>query len=240
MPAARRHGGERRALVSQGAAAPRQPGAAGVHPGRRHGPLRLHPGPLVRRFLQRGHQQVAVSTGRGRPVGRGGVPLTPALCMRSRCLPAIPSLRRPVGPPPAPASLARPPRHSAGGVTYPVRAGCRGGGGRGKERGVRGWGGPWFPREEVCGGAVWFPLPRAAVQRPSAPPVPARAPGGSGTAAGLQAPGARLPAPGGAARRARFTSASLGSQKPRAGTGSLRSGEKKQNKTNPVKLLTGS
>uniref|UniRef100_A0A8B9QBE5 Cryptochrome-1 n=1 Tax=Apteryx owenii TaxID=8824 RepID=A0A8B9QBE5_APTOW len=55
----RRHGGERRALVPQGAAAPRQPGAAGVHPGRRHGPLRLHPRPLVRRLLQRGHQQVA-------------------------------------------------------------------------------------------------------------------------------------------------------------------------------------
>lgn len=39
-----------------------------MHPGRRHGALRLHPGPLVRRLLQRGHQQVAVSTGRcGRP-----------------------------------------------------------------------------------------------------------------------------------------------------------------------------
>ena len=61
-----RDGGERRALVPKGAQASRQPRPEGVHPGRRHHPLRLHPRPLVRRLLQRGDQQVAVSQN---PVG---------------------------------------------------------------------------------------------------------------------------------------------------------------------------
>lgn len=60
-------GCERRALVPQGAAAPRQPGSEGVHPGRRHRPLRLYPGPLVRGIFQRGNQPVEVSI-----IGRRG------------------------------------------------------------------------------------------------------------------------------------------------------------------------
>lgn len=59
-PPRRRDGGERRALVPKGAPASRQPRPEGVHSGGRHHPLRLHPGPLVRRLLQCGHQQVAI------------------------------------------------------------------------------------------------------------------------------------------------------------------------------------
>lgn len=56
-----RDGGERRALVPEGASTPRQPGATRVHRGRRHRALRLHFGPLVRGILQRGDQPVEVS-----------------------------------------------------------------------------------------------------------------------------------------------------------------------------------
>lgn len=136
-----------------------------MHPGRRHGALRLHPGPLVRRLLQRGHQQVAVSA------GRCGGP-NPALCIRSRCLPAIPSPPRPIGPPPAPASLGRSPSPRAGGVTYPAqrRPGLRrtweGRGRRNREAHgtVRG-GGLWLPAEgDACSRSLGWRISARALK----------------------------------------------------------------------------
>lgn len=53
-------GGQHRPLVPKGAAAARQPGSDGLHPGFGHPALHLHFGPLVRGLLQRGHQQVEV------------------------------------------------------------------------------------------------------------------------------------------------------------------------------------
>lgn len=61
----RRHGGQHHPLVQEGAAAPRQPVSEGLYPRSRHPTLRLHPGPLVRRVLQCGHQQVEVRGGTG-------------------------------------------------------------------------------------------------------------------------------------------------------------------------------
>lgn len=49
-----------RALVPQGPAPARQPQPARRRPRRHHAPMHLHPGPVVRRLLQRRHQQVEV------------------------------------------------------------------------------------------------------------------------------------------------------------------------------------
>lgn len=66
-----------RALVPPRTAPPRQPGAAGGSAGRRLSPLHLHPGPVVRRLVGRGHQPLAVSGARRGAGVAGGSALAP-------------------------------------------------------------------------------------------------------------------------------------------------------------------